>query len=104
MCLVLKTSDRLDLLRAGHDAAPGEVMREGRHKKSRQALVEGIQARSIGLSRRETRFQYRAGDDQAPASAKSHNFASAMGSANLRCSAPYCVATLTQRRATSMRL
>src|ERR1700691_6043268 len=46
--LVLKTSDRVDLLRAVHGAAPGEVMREGRYKKSRQSLVEGIQARSIG--------------------------------------------------------
>jgi predicted nucleotidyltransferase len=46
--LVLKTADRGDLLRAAPDAAPGEAMREGRHKKSRQSLVEGIQARSIG--------------------------------------------------------
>ena len=38
----------VDVLRAAHDAATDEVMREGRHKKSRQSLVEGIQARSIG--------------------------------------------------------
>jgi predicted nucleotidyltransferase len=45
--LVLKTSGRVDLLRAAHDVEPREMTREGRSQKARQSFVEAIEARSI---------------------------------------------------------